>query len=201
MKNVLHIISSALGEASVSKKLGNAIIEKIKVRYPDSIVKERNLTTKPFPHMDGVQIGSWFTPAENRSPEQVNAIKISDEAVAELQEADIYVIDAPFYNFAIPSTLKAYIDHIARAGITFRYNENGQPEGLLKHKKVYVSIASNGVYTEGVFQSFDFVSPYLKFILGFLGITDVTFIRAEGLRVDGIKETAFEKGVESIVID
>ncbi len=201
MKKVLHIISSAQGEASISKKLGNAIIEKIKARYPDSIVKERNLTTNLFPHLDGVQIGSWFTSSKNRSPEQVNAIKISDEAIAELQEADIYVIDAPFYNFAIPSTLKAYIDHIARSGITFRYNENGQPEGLLKNKKVYVAIASGGVYSEGVLQSFDFVSPYLKFILGFLGITDVTFIRAEGLVIDGIKETAFEKGVESIVID
>jgi FMN-dependent NADH-azoreductase len=201
MKKVLHIISSVQGEASISKKLGNAIIEKINARYPDSIVKERNLTTNLFPHLDGVQIGSWFTSAENRSPEQVNAIKISDEAITELQEADIYVIDAPFYNFAIPSTLKAYIDHIARSGITFRYNENGQPEGLLKNKKVYVAIASGGVYSEGAFQSFDFVSPYLKFILGFLGITDVTLIRAEGLIIDGIKETAFEKGVESIVID
>ena len=201
MKKILHIVSSALGEASVSKKLGNAIIEKIKARYPDSIVKKRNLTTNLFPHLDGVQIGSWFTPAENRSPEQVNAIKISDEAIAELQEADIYVIGAPFYNFAIPSTLKAYIDHIARSGITFRYNENGQPEGLLKNKKVYIAIASGGVYSEGEFKSLDFVSPYLKFILGFLGITDVTIIRAEGLRINGIKETAFEKGVESIVID
>ena len=201
MKKVLHIISSIQGEASISKKLGNAIIEKINAQYPDSIVKERNLTTNLFPHLDGVQIGSWFTSAENRSPEQVNAIKISEEAITELQEADIYVIDAPFYNFAIPSTLKAYIDHIARSGITFRYNENGQPEGLLKNKKVYVAIASGGVYSEGVLQSFDFVSPYLKFILGFLGITDVTIIRAEGLIIDGIKETAFEKGVESIVID
>jgi FMN-dependent NADH-azoreductase len=201
MKKILHIISSPQGEASVTKKLGNAIIEKIKVRYPDSIVKERNLTTNLFPHLDGMQIGSWFTSAENRTPEQVNAIKISEEAIAELQEADIYVIGAPFYNFAIPSTLKAYLDHIARPGITFRYKENGQPEGFLKNKKVYVATASSGVYSEGEFQSFDFVSPYLKFILGFLGITDVTIIRAEGLRMEGIKETAFEKGVESVVID
>ena len=201
MKKILHIVSSALGEASVSKKLGNAIIGKIKARYPDSTVKERNLATNPFPHLGEVQIGSWFTPAENRSPEQVNAIKISDEAIAELQEADIYVIGAPFYNFAIPSSLKAYIDHIARSGVTFRYNEKGQPEGLLKNKKVYVAIASGGVYSEGETKPFDFVSPYLKFILGFLGITDVTFIRAEGLRINGIKETAFEKGVVSIVID
>jgi FMN-dependent NADH-azoreductase len=201
MKKILHIISSPQGEASISKKLGNAIIDKIKARYPDSIVKERDLTTNLFPHLDRVQIGSWFTSAENRSPAQVEAIKISEEAIAELQEADIYVIGAPFYNFAIPSTLKAYLDHITRPGITFRYNEKGQPEGFLKNKKVYVAIASSGVYSEGELQSFDFVSPYLKFLLGFLGITNITIIRAEGLRINGIKETAYEKGVESIVID
>lgn len=201
MKKILHIISSPQGDSSVSKKLGNAIIEKIHAKYPGSSVKERNLATTPFPHLDQLQIGSWFTPAENHSPEQVNAIKVSEQAIAELQEADIYVIGAPFYNFAIPSTLKAYLDHVARPGITFRYNENGQPEGFLKNKKAYVATASSGVYSEGEFQSFDFVSPYLKFLLGFLGVTDVTFIRAEGLRLDGIKETAFEKGVESIAID
>lgn len=201
MKKVLHIISSPQGEASVSRKLGNAIIEKIRAKYPDTLVKERNLTANLFPHLDGVQIGSWFTPAENRSPDQANAIKISEEAIAELQDADIYVIGAPFYNFAIPSTLKAYLDHIARPGITFRYNENGQPEGFLKNKKVYVATASSGVYSKGESQSFDFVSPYLKFMLGFLGITDISIIRAEGLRIEGIKETAFEKGVKSIVID
>lgn len=201
MKKVLHLISSPQGEASVSKRLGNAIIEKIKTRYPDSIVKERNLAATAFPHLDEVQIGSWFTPAENHSSEQVEAIKISQEAIAEMQEADIYVIGAPFYNFAIPSTLKAYLDHIARPGITFRYNENGQPEGFLKNKKAYIAISSSGVYSEGAFQSFDFVSPYLKFLLGLLGITDISIIRAEGLRFEGIKETAFEKGVESIAID
>ena len=201
MKKILHIISSPQGEASVSKKLGNAIIEKIQAKYPDSLVNERNLTTNLFPHLDQMQIGSWFTPAENRSTEQEKAIKISDEAIAEMQEADIYVIGAPFYNFAIPSTLKAYLDHITRPGITFRYNEQGKPEGFLKNKKAYIATSSSGVYSEGEFQSFDFVSPYLKFLLGFLGITDVTFIRAEGLRIEGIKEKAFEKGVESIAID
>ncbi|HEY5825231.1 MAG TPA: NAD(P)H-dependent oxidoreductase [Cyclobacteriaceae bacterium] len=200
-KKVLHIISSPQGEASVSKKLGSAIIEKIITKYPDSTVKERNLAANLFPHLDELQIGSWFTPAEQRSPEQAKAAKISEEAINELQEADIYVIGAPFYNFAIPSTLKAYLDHIARPGITFRYDENGQPEGFLKNKKAYVAIASSGVYSEGEFQSFDYVTPYLKFLLGFLGITDIDFIRAEGLRLDGIKETAFGKGVESITVD
>lgn len=201
MKKVLHIISSPQGEASVSKKLGNAIIDKIKDKYTDISVTERNLTTNVFPHLDQLQIGSWFTPAENHSAEQVNAIRISNEAIAEMQEADIYVIGAPFYNFAIPSTLKAYLDHIVRPGITFRYNEQGKPEGFLKNKKAYIAVSSSGVYSEGEFKSYDFVSPYLKFLLGLLGITDVSFVRAEGLRLDGIKETAFEKGVESIAID
>lgn len=201
MKKILHIISSPQGEASVSKKLGNTIVEKIKDKYPDSQVKERNLAATPFPHLDQAQIGAWFTPAENRSPEQLNTIRISEDAIAELMEADIYVIGAPFYNFSIPSTLKAYLDHIVRPGITFKYNEKGEPEGFLKNKKVYIAIASSGVYSEGAFQSFDHVSPYLKFLLGCIGITDITFIRAEGLRIDGIKETAFEKGVASIAVE
>lgn len=198
-KKILHIISSPQGDASVTKKLGNIISEKIELQYPGSMVKERNLVTSVFPHLNEAQIGSWFTPDGNRSAQQLDAIKISDEAIAELQEADIYIIGAPFYNFSIPSALKAYLDHVARPGITFRY-ENGRPEGLLKNKKAYVATASSGVYSEGPFQSFDFVSPYLKFLLGFLGITDVTFIRAEGLRIEGVRETAFEKAVESISI-
>ena len=200
-KKILHIISSPQGDASVTKKLGNAIIEKITAKYPDSIVTERDLTTNLFPHLDKVQIGSWFTPAEDRSPEQAKAIAISDDAIAELQEADTYVIGAPFYNFSIPSTLKAYLDHVSRPGITFRYNEKGQPEGFLKNKKVYIATASSGLYSEGEYKSFDFVSPYLKFLLGFLGMDDISIVRAEGLRIDGIKETAFAKSVESIAVD
>ncbi|GGH21353.1 FMN-dependent NADH-azoreductase [Dyadobacter endophyticus] len=200
-KKVLHIITSPQGEASVSKQLGNVIIEKIQAKYPNSFVKERDLAKESFPHLDGLQIGSWFTPAENHTPEQIKAIKISDEAIAEMREADIYVVGAPFYNFAITSTLKAYLDHIARPGITFSYKEDGMPEGLLKNKKAYIAIASSGVYSQGVMQSFDFVSPYLKFILGFLGITDITTFRVEGQRIPGLQETALQKGLESIVID
>jgi FMN-dependent NADH-azoreductase len=159
------------------------------------------LAKEAFPHLDGLQIGSWFTPAENYTPEQMKAIKISDEAIAEMQEADIYVFGAPFYNFAITSTLKAYLDHIGRPGITFSYKEDGTPEGLLKNKKAYIAIASSGVYSEGVMQSFDFVSPYLKFILGFLGITDITTFRVEGQRIPGLQETALQKGLQSVAID
>lgn len=200
MKKILHIISSPRGEESISKKLGDIIVEKIETKYPGSVVKERNLATSHFPHLDELQIASWFIPAEQHSDEQAEAIKYSEEAIAEMQEADIYVIGAPFYNFAIPSTLKAYLDHIVRPGITFHY-QDGKPEGHLKNKKAYIAIASSGVYSEGEFQSYDFVSPYLKFLLGCLGVTDISFVRVEGLRIDGIKETAFEKGVNSITID
>ncbi|MFT4154046.1 FMN-dependent NADH-azoreductase [Parafilimonas sp.] len=200
-KKVLHIITSPQGEVSISRKLGKEIVEKIQAKYPDSIVKERDLAKEAFPHLDGLQIGSWFTPAENHTPEQAKAIKISEEAIAEMKEADIYVFCAPFYNFAIPSTLKAYLDHIVRPGITFRYREDGTVEGFLKNKRAYIAIASSGVYSEGDFQSFDFVSPYLKFLLGLLGITDITIFRVEGQRIEGLKENALQKGLDSVVID
>jgi FMN-dependent NADH-azoreductase len=200
-KKVLHLISSPQGDGSLTKKLGKVVIEKIRERYPDTVVKERDLATDPFPHLDQMQIGAWFTPEEQHTPEQAKAITVSAEAIAEMQEADIYVINAPFYNFSIPTTLKAYLDHIVRPGITFRYNENGEPEGFLKGKKAYITIASSGVYSEGPFQYLDHVSPYLKMLLGFLGITDISIFRVEGTRLEGIKETAFEKGVASIRID
>lgn len=193
-------MSSPKGGASVTRKLGDAIIEKIREKYPDAEVKERDLATEVFPHLDELQIGSWFAPADARTPEQTTAVLLSDEAIKEMHDADIYVIGAPFYNFSIPSTLKAYLDHIVRPGITFRYNEQGKPEGFFKNKKAYVATASSGVYSEGTFQSFDYAIPYLKFILGFVGVTDISIIRAEGLRIDGVKETAFEKGVQSIAI-
>lgn len=199
-KKVLHLISSPRGGASITRKLGEAIVEKIKDKYPDAVVKERDLATEVFPHLDELQIGSWFAPVEARNAQQVQAIQVSDEAIREMQEADIYVICAPFYNFAIPSTLKAYLDHVIRPGITFTYNEQGQPIGFLKNKTAYIATASSGVYSAGPMKSFDYVSPYLTFILGFVGIKEISFVRAEGMRIEGVKETAFEKGVQSIAI-
>lgn len=197
--NILHVISSPRGEKSVSIKLGNAIIGKLKAAHPDSVVKERNLVKNLFPHLEEVHINSFFTPLENQTAEQQVAIHHSDEVIAELREADVIVIDAPVYNLNIHSTLKAYFDHISRAGVTFRYTESG-PEGLLKNKKVYVAIASGGIYSEGPMQSYDFVAPYLTAFLSFIGLTDISFVRAEGTALPGIQDTALEKGIESIVI-
>jgi len=200
MKKILHIISSPRGAASMSIKLGNAIIEKIHETHPGATVNEHNLTRKLFPHLEEAHLAAFFTPAENRSADNVEAIRHSDEAIAKLQNADIIVIDVPFYNFGIPSTLKAWIDHIARAGVTFKYGENG-PEGLIKGKKVYLAIASGGIYSEGPMKAYDFAAPYLKSVLGFLGMTDVSVFRVEGVSMPVVQDTALEKGIESILID
>ena len=196
---ILHLISSPRGQASFSIKLGNAIVEKLVAANPDSTVKTHNLVSTPFPHLEEVHINSFFTPAENHSPEQQAAIKHSNDAIAELQEADTIVIGAPLYNFNIHSTLKAWIDHVARAGKTFSYSEAG-PEGLVKGKKVYVAISSGGVYTEGPYKAYDFIEPYLRGVLGFLGMTDITFYRVEGVNMPALKDTALEKAISSIAI-
>ncbi len=200
MKKILHIISSPRGENSFSIKLGNAIVEKLKIAYPDSEIKETNLVDKKFPHLEEAHLHSFFRPVEARTPEQVEAVKHSDEAIAEINDADIIVLGAPLYNFGVHSSLKAWIDHIARAGVTFKYDQNGA-EGLIKGKKLYIAVSAGGIYSEGPMKSADFVEPYLRFMLGFLGLTDVSVFRIEGTNIPGIKEDAVEKGIESIVID
>jgi FMN-dependent NADH-azoreductase len=200
MKKILHIISSPRGAESLSIKLGDAIVEKIKAKYPGSTVSTYSLVEMKFPHLEEAHLNSIFTPAESRTPEQVAAIKHSDDAIQAIQDADIIVIGAPVYNFAIHSALKAWIDHIIRAGVTFKYNETG-PQGLITGKKVYVAISSAGVYSEGAMKPLDFIEPYLRTILGFVGMSDISVFRIEGLKIPGVQETAIEKGLESISID
>jgi FMN-dependent NADH-azoreductase len=200
MKKILHIISSPRGDASFSIKLGNAIVDKIQSAYPGSTVNESNLVKEQFPHLEEAHITSFFTPVESRTPENDAAIKHSDEAIKDIKDADIIVIGAPLYNFSIHSTLKAWIDHIARAGITFVYDKNG-PQGLIKGKKLYIAISSGGIYSEGPMKTYDFIEPYLRAVLGFMGMTDISVFRVEGTSIPGIKDTALEKGINSIQID
>ncbi|RPD42287.1 FMN-dependent NADH-azoreductase [Chitinophaga barathri] len=191
---ILHLISSPRNEGSFSIKLGNAIVAQLQSKYPGSTVKTRDLTATPFPHLEEVHITSFYTPAEARSAELTEAIKHSDEAISQLQEADIIVIGAPMYNFNIHSSLKAWIDHVIRRGTTFSISEKGV-EGLVKGKKVYLAISSGGVFSEGHMKGADFIEPYLKHILGFIGLTDITTYRVEGLSIPGIQDTALEKAL------
>lgn len=199
MKKILSIISSARGAASNSTQLSNAIIEKLIEYYPGSTVKLRNLVEHHYPHLEESHLNAFFAPAENQTQENKEAIQHSNEAIQELLEADIVVIGVPIYNFNIPSALKAWLDHLVRAGKTFSY-QTGHPEGLVKDKKVYLAIASGGIYSDGPMKSYDFAEPYLRKILGFIGITDITTFRAEGVNMPDLKETALQKGIESIVI-
>jgi FMN-dependent NADH-azoreductase len=196
---ILHLVSSPRGAASFSVQLGNAIVQKLQAANPNNTLTIHNLAQTPFPHLEDVHFQSFFTPAESRSPELVEAVKHSDAAIAELKEADVIVIGVPMYNFTIHSTLQAWINHIARANETFSYSGNG-PEGLVKNKKVYLAIATGGVYSEGAMKAYDFTEPYLRTVLGFLGMTDVTTYRVEGLKVPTLQDNALNKAVESIAV-
>lgn len=200
MKRILHLISSIQGSQSYSIKLGKAIVDKALEKYPGSTVEEVNLVDLEPPHLNPDILRSFFTPGDQLTDEEKGSIRYSDDAVKQLLAADIIVIGAPLYNFTIHTALKAWIDHITRAGVTFGYGENG-PVGLVKGKKVYVAMASGGVYSEGPGMANDFVAPYLKAFLGLLGMTNLTVFRAEGVKVPGVKEQALKKAIESIVID
>ncbi|OFA08814.1 FMN-dependent NADH-azoreductase [Duganella phyllosphaerae] len=180
MATILHIDSSARQTGSLSRQLGAELVAKLQAANPAATVVRRDVAQNPLPHITEQLIGAFFTPAEQRNADQAYAIKTSDALVDELFAADTIVISTPMYNFSVASTLKAWIDHIARVGRTFQYGANG-PEGLVTGKKVYVVVASGGVYSSGPAAGYDHVTTYLAAALGFIGMTDVTFIRAEGV--------------------
>ncbi len=197
MKKILHIISSPKGENSFSIKLGNAIIDKILAANPGSTVKVNDLSKHPFPHLEEATLAAFYTPVTAQTPESKKALQNSDQAIAEIMEADMIVIGAPLWNFGIPSVLKAWIDHIARANVTFKYSEAGA-EGLIKNKIVYIAMASGAIYSSGAYQPFDFVPSYLKSVLGFLGMTNLTVFRVEGSAFPGQAEIALQRGIDNI---
>ncbi|PSK89584.1 FMN-dependent NADH-azoreductase [Taibaiella chishuiensis] len=197
--NILHLVSSPRGEASASIQLGNAIVQQLQARYPGGTLVTRDLATAPFPHLEEQHLASFFTPPEARNEAQAAAASPSEQAIAELQQADAIVIGVPMYNFNLPSTLKAWIDHVVRAGLTFSYSEAG-PSGLLQHKKVYLALASGGIYSEGPMKTVDFSEPYLRHMLSFIGLSDITTYRAEGLALPDRKDTALEKAIQAIAV-
>ena len=199
MKHILHLKSSILGAASYSNKLGSTIVEKVQDKYPGSKLEELDLVETKLPHLTPEAFRAMFIPGDKQAEEKELA-RLSDDLVKQLFAADIILIGAQLINFTIHSALKAWIDHITRPGITFGYGENG-PVGKVTGKKVYVAMSSGGVYSEGPGKANDFVAPYLKAFLGFLGMTDLTVFRAEGLKVPGVMDHAMQKAIDSIKID
>ena len=174
---ILQINASARSHGANSTRLADTITTRLIARNPDAIVERRDLAAQPHPVLDEAALGALFTPAEQRTPEQSARIALDDALIAQVQSADILVLGVPMYNFGIPVQLKSWIDAIARAGVTFRYTENG-PQGLINCKKVYVGFARGGIYRD---TASDTQAPYLKSVLGFLGMTDIEFVFAEGL--------------------
>jgi len=181
MSRVLIIESSARQQDSVSRQLTQQFISQWQAAHPADQITVRDLAINPVPHLDSTLLGGWMKPAEQRNEIEQQALERSNQLTDELVEADVLVLAAPMYNFAIPSTLKAWLDHVLRAGVTFKYGETG-PQGLLTGKRAYVLTARGGIYAGS---SLDHQEPYLRQVLGFVGIHDVTFIHAEGLNMGG----------------
>ncbi|MGP0093749.1 MAG: FMN-dependent NADH-azoreductase [Xanthobacteraceae bacterium] len=179
MSTVLVLSSSALGEASVSNQLARDAAARLRARDPALKVITRDLGQSPIPHLV-LDSAVALRGAEPANPVQAAARALSDELIDELKAADAIVIGAPMYNFGIASTLKTWFDYVLRAGITFRYTEAG-PVGLIEGKRAIVIESRGGLYSEGPAQPLDSQEPHLRNLLGFMGIKDVTFVRAEKL--------------------
>jgi len=180
MPTLLHLDSSPLGEASISRHLTNEFTRTWKDGNPNGKIITRDLTTTTIPPVSAAFVGAIYTPADVLTPAQKELLTLSDTLVAELFAADEYVFGVPMHNFGVPSVLKLWIDQIARVNKTFSY-ATGTPVGLLTGKKATILIASGGIYDAGTaMASYNFVEPYLRTVLGFLGVTDVTVIAAGG---------------------
>lgn len=179
--NILQINSSARswtnGQGSQSTRLATELVEQLRAANPGASLTLRDLTANPHPALDEAALGALFTPAEARSAEQHARVALDQALIDEVKAADVIVIGVPMVNFGITSQLKNWIDAIAKAGITFKYTATG-PVGLIEGKKVYAVLTRGGVYRD---QPHDTQVPYLRQTLGFLGITDIEFIYAEGL--------------------
>jgi len=180
MSSILLVTSSPRGSASHSTRVATELAAKLRGANPSSRLLVRDLATSPLPHIDPDYSAGIHTPVEERTPRQAEVVAVSDDVVEELLSADTIILATGFINFNISSTLKSWIDHVARAGKSFSYGEGG-PKGLVTGKKVYVVLASGGIYSEGAAVQMDHAVPYLRSVLGFLGMTDVEVIRVEGV--------------------
>lgn len=176
---ILQVNASIRPEGANSTRLANDIVARLQAANPNARLTVRDLGADPHPMLDAAALGALFTPAEQRTPDQAARVALDDALIAEVKAADVLVLGVPMYNFGIPAQLKNWLDAITRAGVTFRYTESG-PEGFLTGRKVYVALARGGRYRG---TANDTQTPYLKLILGFLGMTDVHFIYAEGLNM------------------
>ncbi|HEX7649396.1 MAG TPA: FMN-dependent NADH-azoreductase [Noviherbaspirillum sp.] len=195
MKTLLQLNSSLFAANGQSSQLSDRFVAAWQDANPDAQVVVRDLAKNPVPHLDGERFGAFLSKPEDRTAQQQTVVDFSDALIEELRNADTVVLGLPMYNFGIPSQLKAYFDHIARAGVTFRYTENG-PVGLLTGKKVYVIATRGGKYAG---TPRDSQTAYVRDFLAFIGITDVEFVYAEGLNMGADSKDAALANADTVI--
>ena len=196
MSKLLQINSSLFANQGQSTQLADLFAADYSKKNPGTEIQTLDLSTKPLPHLDGERFTAFITPAEERSDSQKAIVAESDQLIADLRDASAVVFALPMYNFGIPSVLKAYFDHIARAGETFKYTENG-PVGLLADKPVYIFAARGGAYLG---TDKDTQTSYMKTFLAFIGLTNVQFVYAEGLNLgDDSKAESLKNAREQVL--
>ncbi len=196
MTTLLQLNTSIFSSGGQSSQLADQFVAAWRKKNPDAQVISKDLAQNPLPHLDAQRVMAFFAPPETRTTEQQALVDESDALIAELKQANTIVLGLPMYNFGIPSTLKAYFDQIARAGLTFRYTENG-PEGLLTGKQAYVFATRGGLYAG---TPLDSQTQYVRDFLAFLGITQVEFVYAEGLNMgDTAKATGLAEATQRLI--
>lgn len=197
MKNILMIEVSPRGKDSASRVVSNKLAERLADLYPGAKILRHDLAAEHLPHLDGTTLRAIST----RDPVEEESLRASahqsDQLTNELLESDLLVMATPMWNFGIPSALKAWIDLVVRPGRTFQYSDSGVL-GLAKNKKAILVLASGGVFTEGPWRSWDFVEPYLRQILAFIGIVDVQTVRIEGMNIPSLAATAVRKAHQAV---
>lgn len=188
MPTLLQIKSSLFSDSGQSSRLADRFVAAWRRANPDGRVVVRDLARAPLPHLDAMRFGAFIAKPDERTEQQRAIVAQSDALIAELQQAEVVVLGVPMYNFGVPSTLKAYFDHVARAGVTFRYTDQG-PVGLLTGKKVFVFAARGGRYAG---TTRDTQTGFLREFLAFVGMTDIEFVYAEGM---AINETARDQAL------
>ena len=197
MKQILIVESSPRGTESASRSLTHKIRERLEVQYPDAKIIVRDLAENSLPHLDRAAVEAMFALGGDDTESTQSALRLSNLLTDELLSSDLVVIASPMWNFAIPSSLKAWIDHIVRPGRTFRYAGEGV-EGLAKEKRAILLLSSGGVFSEGSWKDWDAIEPYLRRILGFIGIQDIQIARAEGMNIPALAIHAIPKGQRAV---
>lgn len=186
---ILHIESSARGRASVSRRLSTEIVDRLASRSAGARVVLRDLAADPLPHVNEAFVHAMFAAPHELTATDIQALARSEELVGELEAASAVVLGAPMYNYAMPSALKAWIDHVVRARRTFQHTPSG-PKGLLADRPVWIATACGGIYSAGPAAQSDFLAPYLRAVLGKIGLRSIQFVSAEGVTLGAGPESA-----------